>query len=223
MKEKNGAGYKTLWIRQGFFIVEVVKLGTSSAQNLETKAMLRAIHSSFEEYAKLNNKIGKEIVSAVTSITDPGRLADTIAGHLALKVSDKQELLESVELNVRLEKLFEKLAKEVDILRLEHRLRTRVKNQMEKTQKDYYLNEQIRAIQKEMGTKDDFKAELDELDKKIKKKRLSKEAHQRIRQEFKKLKMMAPMSAEAAVVRNYIDWILDLPWNNKSKNPNRNK
>ncbi len=203
--------------RQGFFIVEVVKLGTSSAQNLETKAMLRAIHSSFEEYAKLNNKIGKEIVSAVTSITDPGRLADTIAGHLALKVSDKQELLEAVELNVRLEKLFEKLAKEVDILRLEHRLRTRVKNQMEKTQKDYYLNEQIRAIQKEMGTKDDFKAELDELDKKIKKKRLSKEAHQRIRQEFKKLKMMAPMSAEAAVVRNYIDWILDLPWNNKSK------
>ena len=179
--------------------------------------MLRAIHSSFEEYAKLNNKIGKEIVSAVTSITDPGRLADTIAGHLALKVSDKQELLEAVELNVRLEKLFEKLAKEVDILRLEHRLRTRVKNQMEKTQKDYYLNEQIRAIQKEMGTKDDFKAELDELDKKIKKKRLSKEAHQRVRQEFKKLKMMAPMSAEAAVVRNYIDWILDLPWSNKSK------
>ncbi len=203
--------------RQGFFIVEVVKLGTTSAQNLETKAMLRAIHSSFEEYAKLNNKIGKEIVSAVTSITDPGRLADTIAGHLALKVSDKQELLEAVELNTRLEKLFEKLAKEVDILRLEHRLRTRVKNQMEKTQKDYYLNEQIRAIQKEMGTKDDFKAELDELDKKIKKKRLSKEAHQRIRQEFKKLKMMAPMSAEAAVVRNYIDWILDLPWNTKSK------
>ena len=203
--------------RQGFFIVEVVKLGTSSEQNLETKAMLRAIHTSFEEYAKLNNKIGKEIVSAVTSITDPGRLADTIAGHLALKVSDKQELLEAIDLNVRLEKLFEKLAKEVDILRLEHRLRTRVKNQMEKTQKDYYLNEQIRAIQKEMGTKDDFKAELDELDKKIKKKRLSKEAHQRIRQEFKKLKMMAPMSAEAAVVRNYIDWILDLPWNNKSK------
>ena len=203
--------------RQGFFIVEVVKLGTTSAQNLETKAMLRAIHSSFEEYAKLNNKIGKEIVSAVTSIIDPGRLADTIAGHLALKVSDKQELLEAVELNVRLEKLFEKLAKEVDILRLEHRLRSRVKNQMEKTQKDYYLNEQIRAIQKEMGTKDDFKAELDELGKKIKKKRLSKEAHQRIRQEFKKLKMMAPMSAEASVVRNYIDWILDLPWNNKTK------
>ncbi len=203
--------------RQGFFIVEVVKLGTSSAQNLETKAMLRAIHSSFEEYAKLNNKIGKEIVSAVVSITDPGRLADTIAGHLAMKVSDKQELLEAVELNVRLEKLFEKLAKEVDILRLEHRLRTRVKNQMEKTQKDYYLNEQIRAIQKEMGTKDDLKAELDDLDKKIKKKRLTKEAHQRIKQEFKKLKMMAPMSAEASVVRNYIDWILELPWNNKSK------
>ncbi len=203
--------------RQGFFIVEVVRVNTSSVQNLETKALLRAIHTSFEEYSKLNNKIGKEIVSAVTSIGDPGRLADTIAGHLALKVSDKQELLEAVELNHRLEKLFEKLAKEVDILRLENRLRGRVKNQMEKTQKDYYLNEQIRAIHKEMGTKDDFKAELDELQKKIKKKRLTKEAKQRTWQEFKKLKMMAPMSAEAAVVRNYIDWILDLPWRTKTK------
>jgi len=129
---------------------------------------VRSINNSFEEYAKYNNKIGKEIVSAVTSIEDPGRLADTIAGHLALKVSDKQEILESVDVNQRLNKLYEKLGGEVDILRLEYRLRTRVKKQMEKTQKDYYLNEQIRAIQKEMGTKDDFKAELDELQKKDK-------------------------------------------------------
>ena len=130
---------------------------------------------------------------------------------------EKQELLETQDLNKRLEKLFEKLNNEVDILRLEQRLRTRVKKQMEKTQKDYYLNEQMRAIQKEMGTKDDFKAELDELEKKIKRKRLSKEAHARVKQEFKKLKMMSPMSAEATVVRNYIDWIISLPWYEKTK------
>ncbi|MCD6306942.1 MAG: endopeptidase La, partial [Deltaproteobacteria bacterium] len=124
---------------------------------------------------------------------------------------------EAVDLTERLHKLFEKLGGEVDILRLEHRLRVRVKKQMEKTQKDYYLNEQIRAIQKEMGAKDDFKAELDELEKKIKRKKVSKEAHQRLKQEFKKLKMMSPMSAEAAVVRNYIDWIIDLPWFDKTR------
>lgn len=203
--------------KQGFFMVEVSKCQDILASTPETKALVRSINNSFEEYAKYNNKIGKEIVSAVTSIEDPGRLADTIAGHLALKVSDKQEILESVDVNQRLNKLYEKLGGEVDILRLEHRLRTRVKKQMEKTQKDYYLNEQIRAIQKEMGTKDDFKAELDELQKKIKRKRLTKEAHSKVNQEFKKLKMMSPMSAEAAVVRNYIDWIIDLPWFDKTK------
>ena len=203
--------------KQGFFMVEVSKCQDTFASTPETEALLRSINDSFEEYAKYNNKIGKEIISAVTSIEDPGRFADTIAGHLALKVSDKQEILESVDLNQRLNKLYEKLGSEVDILRLEHRLRTRVKKQMEKTQKDYYLNEQIRAIQKEMGTKDDFKAELDELEKKIKRKRLTKEAHSKVKQEFKKLKMMSPMSAEAAVVRNYIDWIIDLPWFDKTK------
>ena len=203
--------------KQGFFMVEVSKCQDILTSTPETKALVRSINNSFEEYAKYNNKIGKEIVSAVTSIEDPGRLADTIAGHLALKVSDKQEILESVDVNQRLNKLYEKLGGEVDILRLEHRLRTRVKKQMEKTQKDYYLNEQIRAIQKEMGTKDDFKAELDELQKKIKRKRLTKEAHLKVKQEFKKLKMMSPMSAEAAVVRNYIDWIIDLPWFDKTK------
>ena len=203
--------------KQGFFMVEVSRSEDSFAPTPEIEALTRSINNSFEEYAKYNNKIGKEIVSAVTSIEDPGRLADTIAGHLALKVSDKQEILEAVNLDQRLNKLYEKLGSEVDILRLEHRLRTRVKKQMEKTQKDYYLNEQIRAIQKEMGTKDDFKAELDELQKKIKRKRLTKEAHLKVKQEFKKLKMMSPMSAEAAVVRNYIDWIIDLPWFDKTK------
>jgi len=203
--------------KQGFFMVEISERPTRPATSPEIEALVRSIHDSFEEYAKFNNKIGKEIVSAVIAIEDPGRMADTIAGHLALKVSDKQEILEAVELDQRLHKLFEKLGGEVDILRLEHRLRTRVKKQMEKTQKDYYLNEQMRAIQKEMGTKDDFKAELDELEKRIKAKKVSKEAYQRLRQEFKKLKMMSPMSAEAAVVRNYIDWIIDLPWFEKTR------
>lgn len=200
-----------------FFLVEVKKVVTKYESNLETKALVRAINSSFEEYAKLNTKISDEVVSTVTAIEDPERLADTIAGHLALKVRDKQELLETEGLNKRLEKLFEKLRNEISILRLEQRLRARVKKQMEKTQKDYYLNEQMRAIQKEMGAKDDFKAELDELEKRIKRKRLPKEAHARVKHEFKKLKMMSPMSAEATVVRNYIDWILSLPWYEKTK------
>ena len=203
--------------KQGFFMVEISKCEEISVSDLETEALMRSINTSFEEYAKLNTKIGKEIVSAVTAIEDPGRLADTIAGHLAMKVSDKQGILETIDPNKRLELLYGELENEVDILRLEQRLRTRVKKQMEKTQKDYYLNEQIRAIQKEMGAKDDFKAELADLEKKIKRKRVSREAHQRIRQEFKKLKMMSPMSAEAAVVRNYIDWIIDLPWYDKSR------
>ncbi len=202
---------------QEFFMVEVRKLETKQEINIETTALVRTIISSFEEYAKLNNKISEEVVTTVTAIEDPVRLGDTIAGHLALKVRDKQELLEIENLNKRLEKLFEKLRNEISILRLEQRLRTRVKKQMEKTQKDYYLNEQMRAIQKEMGAKDDFKTELDELEKRIKRKRLPKEAHARVRQEFKKLKMMSPMSAEATVVRNYIDWILSLPWYEKTK------
>jgi ATP-dependent Lon protease len=200
-----------------FFMVEVSMLPDQHEVNLETRALMRTINTSFEEYAKLNAKIGQEVISAVIAIEDPVRLADTVAGHLPLKVSDKQQLLEIQDLNKRLERLFECLRNELNILRLETRLRARVKKQMEKTQKDYYLNEQMRAIQKEMGTKDDFKAELDELEKSIKRKRLPKEAHGRVRQEFKKLKMMSPMSAEATVVRNYIDWILSLPWHEKTK------
>jgi ATP-dependent Lon protease len=203
--------------QRDFFMVEVSKLETQFETNLETKALMRSITNAFEEYAKLNNKISQEVVATVTSIEDAERLADTIAGHLSLSVQDKQELLQIDDLNLRLEKLFERLNNEINILRLEQRLKARVKKQMEKTQKDYYLNEQMRAIQKEMGTKDDFKAELDELEKRIKRKRLPKEAHARVKQEFRKLKMMSPMSAEAAVVRNYIDWILTLPWYDKTK------
>ncbi len=202
---------------QDFFMVEVKKFSRHYEIDLETNALIRTINSKFEEYAKLNKKISQEIVLSVASIEDPVRFADTIAGYLALSVHDKQELLETEDLNNRLEKLFEKLSNEIGILQLEHRLKTRIKNQIEKTQKDYYLNEQMRAIHKEMGTKDDFKAELDELEKKIKRKRLPKEAHVRVKHEFKKLKMMSPMSAENTVVRNYIDWILSLPWYDKTK------
>ena len=214
---KERASVERFMDKQGFYMVEVKRLSEPLETDSETNALIRSINESFKEYAELNSKIGKEVISAVTSIEDPGRFADTIAGHLALKVGDKQAILETVALNSRLEKLYGNLSNEVEILRLEQRLKSRVKKQMEKTQKDYYLNEQMRAIQKEMGTKDDFKAELDELEKKIKRKRLPKEAHQRVKQEFKKLKMMSPMSAEATVVRNYIDWIIELPWNVKTK------
>jgi len=203
--------------KQEFFMVEISKLPSQHEMDLESKALMRNIVSTFEEYAKLNDKIGEEIASTVSSIEDPARLADTVAGYLTLKGSDKQELLELDNLNKRLEKIFEKLSSEINILRIEQRLKNRVKNQMEKTQKDYYLNEQMRAIHKEMGTQDSAKAELDELEKKIKRKKLSREAFARVKQEFNKLKMMSPMSAEASVVRNYIDWILSLPWYDKSK------
>jgi len=178
---------------------------------------MRAVKEGFEEYAKLNEKIGKELITSVYNVEDPARLGDTIAGQLALKISDKQALLEIEDVNLRLEKLFEKLRKEINIVKLERRLKQRVKGQMEKTQKDYYLNEQMRAIQKEMGSKDDFKAELDDLARAIKKKKLTREAHARVQQEFKKLKLMSPNSAEATVVRNYIDWILALPWKHRTR------
>ena len=200
-----------------FFMVRVKELSSRPKTDLETKALVRSVSESFEEYAKLNDKIGKDIGLTVLSLEDPSRLADTIAAHLALEVVDKQELMEAEDVNERLEILFEKLGDEINILGLEKRLQKRVKKQMEKTQKDYYLNEQMRAIQKEMGGKDDSKAELEELEKRIKRKRLSKEAHTRVWQEFKKLKMMSPMSAEATVVRNYIDWILALPWYERTK------
>ena len=201
---------------QDFFMVKMKKFQEDDADE-QSVALMRAIAESFDEYAKLNEKIGKDLVSTIGAMEDPCRLADTIAAHVNMKLRDKQEILQVERLNPRLEKLFEKLRDEINILRLENRLKKRVKKQMEKTQKDYYLNEQMRAIQKEMGTKDDFKAELADLEKKIKRKRLSKEAHTKVWQEFKKLKMMSPMSAEATVVRNYIDWIIALPWDERTK------
>jgi ATP-dependent Lon protease len=214
-KQRAKAG--TITDNQEFYMVEVERVRDEYEVTPKTTALIRTINESFDEYSKLNKKIGKELISTLAAIENPSRLADTIAAHLAIKVSHKQELLECVDVDLRLERLLERLSNEINILALEGRLKKRVKKQMEKTQKDYYLNEQMRAIQKEMGAKDDFKAELEQLEKKIKKKKLSKEANARVWQEYNKLKMMSPMSAEATVVRNYIDWILGLPWFEQTK------
>nr|HID58320.1 endopeptidase La [Desulfobacterales bacterium] len=200
-----------------FFLVEVETLEDQEEHSVEIEAVVRTIVSKFEEFAKINKNISKDLVDTVASITDPSKLADVVATHFSFKVNDKQRLLETFPLSKRLSLLYELMHTEIEIFKIEERIKGRVKKQMEKTQKDYYLNEQIRAIQKEMGTKDDHQAELDELEKRIKRKRMSKEAAQKVRQEFKKLKMMAPMSAEATVVRNYIDWLLALPWFEKTK------
>lgn len=200
-----------------FFLVEVEKLRDQIPNPTEQEALIRTVKQTFEGYQKLNKKIPQELVNTVIAMDDPVRLIDSIAPHLGTKIEQKQELLELNQVSRRLEKLYEFMRGEMEILEIEQRIKGRVKKQMEKTQKDYYLNEQIRAIQKEMGEQDDFKSEIQELEKKIKQKRMSKEANTKIRAELKKLKMMSPMSAEATVVRNYIDWLISLPWYNRTK------
>ncbi len=198
-----------------------VKLETlsevSEADPTEVEALRRGVRTAFAAYAKHNKKITQEVLDAANEIDDPSRLADTVAAYMPFKIDVKQKLLETLDPVRRLEKLFGYIRAEIEIIKTEERIKGRVKKQMEKTQREYYLNEQMRAIQKEMGEKDDFKSELEELEKRIKRKRLSKEAAAKVRHEFKKLKLMSPMSAEATVVRNYIDWILSLPWCEKTK------
>ena len=183
----------------------------------EGEALIRAIHNSFDEYAKANKNISKDLVKTVSAISDPSKLADTVAAHFSFKIDDKQRLLETVVMEERLSLLLSLIKMEIDIFKMDQRIKSRVKKQMEKTQKNYYLNEQIRAIKKEIGTEDENRNELNDLEKRIKRKRMSKEAAAKVRQEFKKLKMMTPMSAEATVVRGYIDWLISLPWFDKSK------
>ncbi|MGL4208459.1 MAG: endopeptidase La, partial [Candidatus Adiutrix sp.] len=200
-----------------FFYVEVEHLLEPQDPPLEIEALLRSLNSTFEAYAKINKKIPQEIISTVSSIKDPSQLCDSMLNHLSLKLEDKQMLLELVSPMARMESLYEMMRSEIEVLQIEQRIKNRVKKQMEKTQKEYYLNEQMRAIQKEMGDSDDMKNEIAELEEKIKQRRMSKEAGQKVRHELKKLKMMSPMSAEATVVRNYIDWILALPWYDRSR------
>jgi ATP-dependent Lon protease len=202
---------------RAFYLAEVEKIQDTIPNPFELEALIRTVKQTFEAYQKLNKKIPQELVQTINSLEDPIRLVDSIAPHLGAKIEQKQELLELNQMNRKLEKLYEFMRGEMEILEIEQRIKGRVKKQMEKTQKDYYLNEQIRAIQKEMGEQDDFKSEIQELEKKIKQKRMSKEATTKIRAELKKLKMMSPMSAEATVVRNYIDWIIGLPWYNRTK------
>ena len=214
---KGRAKIKNYLPDSGFFMVEVEKIVEHYEPDMKTEALIRSIHSSFESYARLNQKIGDEVVETVASITDPSQLVNTVAVHIIAKIKDKQSLLEIEDVNSRLERLYKIMNAEIDILEIEESLRQRVKKQMEKTQKNYYLNEQMRAIQKEMGTQDDFASELKDLERRIRNKNLTKEAAAKVRHEFKKLKMMTPQSAEATVVRNYIDWILSLPWLTKTK------
>jgi ATP-dependent Lon protease len=186
--------------------------------SVKTEALIRSINEAFENYAKLSKKVPPEMLGTISSIEDPGKLADVISSHLSVKIEDKQKILEILDVTDRLEKIYGLLISETEILEVEERIKRRVKKQMEKTQKDYYLNEQMRAIQKEMGEKDDFKNEIEDLERKLKAKKLSEEAQKKVKHEIKKLKMMAPMSAEATVVRNYIDWLLDLPWYERTEN-----
>lgn len=195
-----------------FFSVEYEPLEGAPDNSIELEALIRSVHSTFEAYVKLNKRIPPETLTVVNAIEGASRLADTIVCYLTLKLPDKQSLLDSVSAAARLERLHELMQAEIEILQVERKIRTRVKKQMEKTQKEYYLNEQMQAIQKELGERDEFKNELNELDERINRTKLSKEAEQRVRTEMRKLKMMSPMSAEATVVRNYVDWVLQLPW-----------
>jgi len=196
-----------------FFLVDVEEAPEIIERNTEVEALVREVHTTFENYVKLKKKIPPEMVMSVSSIDDPGRLADTIVAHLGIKLEDRQNLLETFVAAERLEKVLGHMRAEIEILEVERRIRSRVKKQMERSQKEYYLNEQMRAIQKELGEKDEFKNEIQEIEEKLKQKKLSAEAKDKVDKELKKLKMMSPMSAEATVVRNYIDWILSLPWN----------
>ena len=194
------------------FTVEVEEVTEQANITPETKALMRSVPSTFESYVKLNKRISSDVVASVTNLDDPSHLADAIAAHLTVKLDEKQSILELLNPTERLEKAYALMRSEIEILNIERKIKSRVKKQMEKTQKDYYLNEQMRAIQKEMGDKDDAASELKELEENIKKKKMSEEANTKVMKEFKKLKMMPPMSAEVTVVRNYIDWMISLPW-----------
>jgi ATP-dependent Lon protease len=185
-------------------------------EKVEAEALARSVITEFENYVKLNKKVSPEVVGVVQQIEDYAKLGDTVASHLAVKIPDKQAVLETMSVAERLEKVLGLMESEISVLQVEKRIRTRVKRQMEKTQREYYLNEQMKAIQKELGD-EEGKDELAELEDKIKKTRLSKEAREKSTHELKKLRQMSPMSAEATVVRNYLDWLLSIPWNKKSK------
>ncbi|HLH11913.1 MAG TPA: endopeptidase La [Methylovirgula sp.] len=199
-----------------YYEAEAEIVADEATDKVEVEALARSVVAEFESYVKLNKKVSPEVIAAVSQIEDYSKLADTVASHLAVKILDKQSVLETSSVAKRLEKCLGLMESEISILQVEKRIRTRVKRQMEKTQREYYLNEQMKAIQKELGD-EDGKDDLSELEERIKATRLSKEARDKAIAELKKLRQMSPMSAEATVVRNYLDWLLAIPWNKKSK------
>jgi len=201
---------------EGFFEAEAHAIVDDPFDKIEIEALSRSVVTEFENYVKLNKKVSPEVVAAVGQINDYGRVADTIASHLAVKLSDKQAILETSSIAKRFEKCLALMESEISVLQVEKRIRTRVKRQMEKTQREYYLNEQMKAIQKELGD-EDGRDEMSELESRIKSTKLTKEARDKALGELKKLRQMSPMSAEATVVRNYLDWMLSLPWGKRSK------
>src|SRR5688572_6944354 len=204
---------------RNYFLVEVEPICEEGAQGVEVEALIRSVQSTFEVYAKLNKKIQPEVVMSVQSIDDPSKLSDTIAANLpTIKLAERYELLSAMNVKARLERLYQLMQGEIEILQVEKKIRSRVKKQMERSQKEYYLNEQMQAIQKELGgERDEFKNEIAEVEEALKKKALSAEAATKVEKELKKLRMMHPTSAEATVVRNYIDWIVSLPWGERTE------
>lgn len=200
-----------------FYEAQAEALAEEAGKKVEVEALARSVVSEFENYVKLNKKISPEIVAAVSQIDEPAKLADTVASHLAVKIADRQAVLEVMNVAHRLEKVLSLMESEMSVLQVEKRIRSRVKRQMEKTQREYYLNEQMKAIQKELGDGEEGRDELAELEERIAKTKLTKEARDKALAEVKKLRQMSPMSAEATVVRNYLDWLLGIPWGKKSK------
>lgn len=209
------ANIEKLHVEGEFWTSEITVIESQEKKDKKTLAFMRSIFSQFDQYVKLNKKIPPEILTSLTGITEPGRMADSIAANLTLKIDKKQQILETFDVRQRLEILLNILESEIDILQVEKRIRGRVKRQMEKSQREYYLNEQVKAIQKELGEQDE-NADIEELEKKIREHSMSKEAEEKCLSELRKLKMMSPMSAEASVVRTYIETILNLPWKKKT-------
>ena len=200
-----------------FFEAQAREIADVEADSATVSALTRSLTEQFERYVKLNKNVPEEALANIGDIEDPAKLTDTIAGHLGVKLSERQKLLEEPGVAARLEKILQMIQGEISVLQVEKKIKSRVKNQMEKTQREYYLNEQMKAIQRELGESDDGRDELSEYDEKIEATKFSKEAKEKAEAELKKLKQMSPMSAEATVVRNYLDWMLSIPWGVKSR------
>jgi ATP-dependent Lon protease len=199
------------------FSVDTQPIVSNEIEDKESEALIRTVMEQFEKYVKVNSKVPQEVLTSLASVNEPGRLADSIAGHLNLRNEEKQKVLEIFDDRERLEYLLGIVESEVDLLQVEKRIRGRVKKQMEKSQREYYLNEQMKAIQNELGEMDETPNELEELQHKIDEAGMPKDAHEKAESELKKLRMMAPMAAEATVVRNYIDWLIQVPWKKRTR------